>query len=103
MRNFISFIVPLLASLQLFAQQQITGKVIDTAAQQPIVAATVMLKDGSLGTYTNESGQFSLTVPALPAALIISAAGYGAKEMTIANNQPVSVSMASGSFMEAVW
>lgn len=73
------------------AQQQqtaVTGTVLSQADQLPLPGVNVILKGSTLGTVTNEEGQFALALPAGLQTLKLSYIGYLSREMEI--NVPVS-------------
>lgn len=76
----------LLISTSLLAQNRtITGKITDaTGAALPNVSVTV--KGTSVGTTTNNDGQFSLSLPANARALVLSSVGYERREVSIGNS-----------------
>ncbi len=75
-------------SVCMYAQQAITGSVID-ASGEPIIGASVVVKGTTNGTITDFNGNFSLNAPA-KSVLLISYVGY--KEQTVtAGNSPLRV------------
>lgn len=81
----------LLSIEPLCAQQQtigkIEGKVVDNGGR-PLALATVSVKNSSLGTVTDEQGNFSIhQVPAGEKTLIISSVGYATKVVIVANTE----------------
>ena len=59
----ITFIVSLLVSLSLLASAQkslVTGKVITAKDGQPLPGVTIIIKNTSIGTVSNVSGEFSI-------------------------------------------
>jgi iron complex outermembrane receptor protein len=94
------FICPffLLFFFSLHAQNKtITGKVTDESGAA-IAGASVMVKENtSIGTTTDENGNFSLVVPTNTTALIISFVGYTSQEVNISNTTSVNVSLVSES------
>ena len=58
-----------------WAQQVVSGRLVDEQ-QQPVPYASVALADGQTGTASNEVGEFSLKVPALPQQLVVLSMGY---------------------------
>ncbi|WP_179344430.1 carboxypeptidase-like regulatory domain-containing protein [Winogradskyella ursingii] len=69
---FYFFIVPFFGFAQTFS-----GTVIDKATQQPIETASVYFDNTTIGTTTNEKGEFSITYSdAVQSTLVISYLGY---------------------------
>ncbi|MBO3271681.1 carboxypeptidase-like regulatory domain-containing protein [Hymenobacter defluvii] len=81
----------LLSSLTAFGQSiRLTGRVEDTE-HHPIPYASVALPDGAAGTATNEVGEFSLTVPALPQRLVALSIGYARTEVMATSAAPLTI------------
>jgi CarboxypepD_reg-like domain len=60
-----------------FSQMHFHGKVIAEESNEPVAAASIYFNNTSIGTTTNESGAFSLPVPALSnLELIVSSVGF---------------------------
>jgi TonB-linked SusC/RagA family outer membrane protein len=68
----------------------VTGKVSDEAG--PVVGASVTVKNSTVGTTTNNNGEFSLTVPSTATSLVISSLGYESREIAI-NGNTVSITL----------
>ena len=67
-----------------FAQtQNITGKINNGDNKEPVPAASVLIKGGTKGTYTDNHGNFKLTVQSFPVTLIISSVGYETQEFQV--------------------
>ncbi len=76
----------------LFAQNRVTGRVINQADNQPVVGATVQVKGTTNATQTGSDGTFAITAPA-NATIVISAVGYSPLEVGVAGRSDISVSM----------
>lgn len=75
-----------LLSLHSMAQSvTIKGNVKSVGSKEAIPAVSVGIKGTSYGVYTDENGDFSITVSKLPVTLVISSVGYETKEQTITN------------------
>lgn len=74
-----------------FAQMTVTGKVTDESGR-PLEGASVVEKKSQKGTVTDESGSFRLTAKA-GSTLVISAVGYGKKEITVGSATAYNVSL----------
>lgn len=86
----------LLLSAQLLAQTRtISGKVTDAQAA-PIPNASVLVKGTSVGTTTDESGSYSLSVPNSAKTLVISAVGMATQEISIGTRTDISVTLLAG-------
>ena len=90
---FKRFIMVTLACLaigvQAFAQNAVTGKVVD-AKGEPVVGAGVQLKGTTAGVVTDLDGQFSINVGA-NAVLVVSSIGYKTEEITVGNRTNLNV------------
>jgi len=60
-----------------YGQSSLKGKVIDAASQKPVAGASVFISNTSVGTVTNNNGEFDLTrLPANEFELVVSFIGY---------------------------
>ncbi len=66
----------LLVSVCAFAQQTVSGTVLDKETNEPIIGAAVVVEGTTNGTVTDFDGAFSLKVEKLPANLVVSFLGY---------------------------
>lgn len=104
MRRVLSFSVALVAAFLcsctlLFAQGvTISGTVRNSAADGELLpAASITVKGGTAGTYSDQSGNFSLAVPRLPVTLVISSVGFETREVTVTDaSSPVSIVLIPG-------
>lgn len=78
----------LLASLAGHSQLLVSGRLVDEH-QLPVPYASVALADGSTGTASNEVGEFSLKLPALPQQLTVLSIGYERAIITVAQAGPL--------------
>jgi len=69
----------------------ITGKVIDAATGEPLKDVNVTLKGAVLGTKTDASGNFSISVPETAARLVFSFVGYETQEIAIGKQNNIEV------------
>lgn len=74
MRSVLFFLLFLLATVAQ-AQILVSGRLVDEK-QQPVPYASIALADGRSGTASNEVGEFSLKLPALPQQLTVLSIGY---------------------------
>lgn len=72
--------------------RKITGKV-TTESGAPLAGASIMVKGSSLGTTSDESGNFSITVPDKATTLVITYGGYIAEEVSISGKSTVAISL----------
>ncbi len=75
----------------LHAQQlrSVTGRVITSDGLQPLAGAQVSVKGTSVGTLTDETGSFTLRVPAGATTLVVRYLGYRTAEAAIADQVEV--------------
>src|SRR5262245_19787483 len=73
------------------AQKQVSGVI--KSATGPVAGATVAVKDASVATQTAADGSFSITVPAGKSVLVISYVGLETREVNIANQTSVDVTL----------
>jgi len=83
---FISVFTCLALSQIADAQVRITGKIVDTATQEPLIGASVIVKGTSVATSAGLDGGFKINAPGGSTTLVISYIGYIPKEITIGGN-----------------
>lgn len=64
---------------------KITGNVISSEDQQPVIGAAVVVKGTTIGTVTDFEGNFSLDVPRDAKMIFISYVGLKTKEVPVAS------------------
>ncbi len=86
-------LLALVSSTALFAQRTITGVVYDENSQ-PIPGVNVFLRDATVGTITDEEGEFTLDIPEdRSVTLVFSFVGYSTQEIIVENQSRVEVSL----------
>ena len=88
MRNLLFCFLLLLGGLSLHAQQVITGKVRSTDNDSSLAGASVSVKGTSIGTVTDETGNFKVQVSSLPITLVITHTGFARQEIILRANEP---------------
>lgn len=87
MRNSIRLsmlLFAVLSSLASWAQNTtVSGRVRNLTTQEGIPAVSVIVKGSTLGTFTDENGNFRINVPKLPVTLIITSVGFELLEKTV--------------------
>ena len=80
-------LIVLLYAITLSAQNEVKGVIIDKSTDFPIIGATVLIKDTSIGTTTDFDGNFIL--PNVPdgATLVFSYLGFVSLELVVNNNE----------------
>ena len=97
MRKVTSHLVALLLAniltITAFAQNAtISGKVKNSNTKEAAGAVSVTVKGSTEGTFTDDKGNFRLTVKSLPVTLLISSVGYELQEVTVSSaSNPVDV------------
>ena len=85
-------IVLMLVGLVALAQRTVTGKLTD-ANGQAIPGASVLVKGSNVGTVTNESGVYSITVPANGRTLVFSAVGQVPQEVNVGTQTTINATL----------
>lgn len=88
----LTVILPLLSSAQdkPTINARISGKVIDSKTNEPLIGAAVQIKGTTNGSTTDANGDFSLiTGQKLPFSVIISFVGYVKKEVVISSDKAI--------------
>jgi TonB-linked SusC/RagA family outer membrane protein len=79
----------------------VTGRVLDSETNEPLVGASIVIKGTTKGTLTDLDGNFSLAVPA-NATVMASFAGYVAQELSVGNESNLSFILKSSILEELV-
>lgn len=90
MRKVTSFLVTFLLAniitISAFTQNvTITGNVRNSSTQEGAGAVSVIVKGENYGTFTDDKGNFRLTLKKLPVTLLISSVGYELQEVTVSS------------------
>ncbi|MFN4314605.1 MAG: carboxypeptidase-like regulatory domain-containing protein [Chitinophagaceae bacterium] len=85
-KQIFSLLFASLASLALNAQFTVTGRIIDSASQQPLTGASVYAQNTTQGTITNSNGEFSLPLKSGGYELIVSFTGYQTKQIQVSGS-----------------
>lgn len=75
-------------------QKVLTGRVVDDQGV-PLVGATIVVQGTTIGTVTDNNGEYSLTVPDDAEILVVSFVGYATQEITIGNATTINVVLAT--------
>ena len=86
----------------LWAQRSISGVVTDAATGDPLIGATVAVKNTNAGTVTAADGTFTLSVPGDDAVVRISYTGYAEQSITIGAQARLDVAMELGTLIDEV-
>ncbi|SEL33769.1 SusC/RagA family TonB-linked outer membrane protein [Parapedobacter koreensis] len=89
--NYLVVFCALIWVQQARAQITVTGRVIDSLTGEALGGATVSLLQSSLSTTTNETGNYSISVPVGNSTLAISYIGYQSTTVEVGNRTTVDV------------
>ncbi len=100
-RTTILLFISLIFLNGIFAQSQtVTGKITNAESKEAVPAASVVLKGGSNGTYTDGQGNFKLTIAhSFPFTLVISSIGYETKEFIVESASSAEIELKPASVM----
>ena len=87
-QKFVTFMLALLATTALFAQNKVSGTVTDNVG--PVIGASVMEKGTSNGAITDLDGNYTITVRP-GATLVFSSIGYATQEIAVGNQSVINV------------
>ncbi|HET9057055.1 MAG TPA: TonB-dependent receptor [Chitinophagaceae bacterium] len=73
----------------------ITGNVKNSATKENVAAVSIMVKGTNNGTFTDDNGNFRLTVSKLPVTLVISSVGFESREVAVTSGEKVSIELTS--------
>jgi TonB-dependent starch-binding outer membrane protein SusC len=94
---FLTFL--LMGMLAANAQMKtITGKVVASEDNSPIPGVSVVVKGTTMGTITNQDGNYSLQIPVATKSLAFSFVGYRTKEVALENKGVINVSLEADVF-----
>lgn len=81
-KRFWSFLtICVFAVSMAFAQQKVTGIVIEAETGEPVIGASIRVKGANIGVASNNDGKFTLEVPSSSETLVISYIGMKTKEV----------------------
>lgn len=69
------------------SSNQIYGRVIDSNTKEPLIGASIMIKGTTIGTVSNDDGNFELSLPNNADKLQVSYIGYITQVLPISNSQ----------------
>jgi len=91
------------AAQQASQTRHIAGRVIDAETKEPIIGATVWVKDSALGTNTNVDGAFDYTFTGHYGYIAVSYIGYQTQEFPVTNLPKVIELSATNSTKWSSW
>ncbi|MFT5168538.1 MAG: iron complex outermembrane receptor protein, partial [Saprospiraceae bacterium] len=81
-------------SSSLFSQTTIKGIVMDPAINDPVIGATILIKESTTGTATDWDGTFELTTDLpFPFTVEVAYLGYVSKEVVIEDNKRLTINL----------
>lgn len=97
MRRKLLFTFMCVVALQcLYGQRKISGSVTTTTGE-PLPGASVLIKNTNQGTLTDETGVFTITLPAGNQVLVVSFIGYVSREVEVATStSKIDISLEEG-------
>lgn len=85
-----------LLSITAIAQSiTITGNVKNSSSKENVAAVSVAVKGTSIGSFTDDNGNFKVSVAKLPVTLVISSVGFETKEVAVSGTEKVSIELVS--------
>jgi len=81
--TLLSLFLFIFCGTQLFAQNQITGKLLDSKTKEPLIGATVSIKGTTTAASATLTGSFKIKVPDGTVTLVFSYVGYVPKELDV--------------------
>lgn len=72
-------------------ERQISGRVTDQGTNETLPGVTILVKGTALGTATDASGNFTLSVPDVNSILVVSSIGYVSREIPVENNTVINI------------
>ncbi len=76
-----------------WAQNRLTGRVIDAADSSPLPGVNVLIKGTSTGANTDSEGKFTLTGTTPGGTLVISYIGYLTQEINVGNRSAIDIAL----------
>ena len=94
MYRLAAFMLFVFCSLAAFSQNIISGTIRNSADKQTLPAVSVVLKGTSLGTYTDERGNFKMsTTQSPPYTLVVTSVGFTSQEVAVSNPRDVQIDL----------
>ena len=102
--NKVLFASILLMASFTFAQNSVSGSVVDAENEQPLPSASVVLVGSNTGTATDFDGNFTLTTSRdFPFSIKISSVGFTSQTIEVTSaDQSIKVALAFGSYLDEI-
>ncbi|MDC1230190.1 carboxypeptidase-like regulatory domain-containing protein, partial [bacterium] len=91
MKKYLGLIL-LMLPLVLFAQQAVSGKVVDTQ-NLPLPGASVLVKGTTKGAVTGMDGTFTIKLKSSPTILLVSYLGFVTQEIVVTTQKEIIVTL----------
>lgn len=94
-RLLATILVAFIFSFSAFAQQaRINGRVTSSSFGESVASVSVTVKaNNTIGTRTDSSGRFELSVPSLPVTLVFSSVGFETREVLVTSGTTIDVNL----------
>lgn len=89
---FLAAVVSLVTSAQVWAQQTITGTIVDQTGE-PVMGATVLVKGTTNGSTTDLDGRYSIPNVSPNQVLAVSFIGYASQEIPVGNRTVIDITL----------
>lgn len=89
--NVLFLLMLFLTTTSAWGQSILSGKVLSAQNNEPIIGASIIVKDAKQGSISDVNGEFSLTVPQGSKTLTASCIGYHAQEIDIVGKSTVTI------------
>ncbi|WP_057935741.1 SusC/RagA family TonB-linked outer membrane protein [Algoriphagus resistens] len=87
------FLLGFLASMPLYAQQTIQGKVTAQEDGNPLPGVSIVIQGTSIGTVTDLDGNYSISVPGSESVLVYSFIGYTTQRKIVGNTSEINIAL----------
>lgn len=87
------FLLGFLASIPLYAQQTVKGKVTAQEDGMPLPGVSIVVQGSSTGTVTDLDGNYTIAVTGAEAVLVYSFIGYETQRKIVGNNSEINISL----------
>jgi len=96
MKKLLLFTIVMFIAFPIWAQFQVSGKIMDTEGQ-PLIGANISLQDEpGKGTVTDFNGLYSISVPDQDAIIVVSYTGYQPQTISVNGRSEIDVILSSG-------
>ncbi len=82
--------------------QQVSGTIIDGAANLPLAGANIIIKGTTTGTISDFDGNFTLSVSGFPVTLVVSSVGFDTQEVNVSSTQKINITLEEGVALDEV-